>query len=338
MKKIFFSGLFIALTAISHSQCLQTFTALSNGGGGTATFPGFGSPADNYYQAPDVSYQISGQVQVSFTSPLPNGTSAPAILTVNQSNPNSVAYAYKFAFASISSDRKSAVYNFYSKANNQNLPNGAQVLFAISIQYLGQEDPNTCLGVLNAPPPITLPVRFSSFNASRTSDTKVSITWTTATEQNSKGFYVQKNVNGEWKDVAFVFSQTENGNSTSALTYSFNDNNTDKGISQYRIQQVDMDGKVSYSDIRAIRNEAITSKVTVYPNPTTNGKLNVVFEDNNGLRDVIVNDMQGKLIKSFKNIANNILVIDKLSAGFYTIKITNRTTNASLVQKVMVKS
>jgi hypothetical protein len=66
--------------------------------------------------------------------------------------------------------------------------------------------------------------------------------------------------------------------------------------------------------------------------------LNVVFDDNNSLRDIIVNDMQGKIVKSFKGIANNILVIDKLSAGFYTIQITNRTTNASSVQKIVVKS
>jgi hypothetical protein len=336
MKKIFFSGLCIALAVLSHSQCLQTFTALSNGGGGTATFPGFGNPGDNYYQVPDANYTISGQVQVSFTSPLPGGTSAPAILSVNQTSPGSVAYTYKFAVASISGDRKSAIYDFYSNKQNQNLPNGAQVLYSISIQYLGQ-NANTCLEVVNAKPPIILPVHFSSFSVSRTNDTKVSITWTTASEQNSKGFYVQRNVNGEWKDVAFVFSQTENGNSTSSLAYSFNDMNTDKGISQYRIQQVDLDGKVSYSDIRAIRNEVITSKLTVYPNPSSNGKLNIVFEDSGSLHDVIINDMEGKIVRALKNISNNIVLIEKLSSGFYTVTATNHTTGKSSVQKVVIK-
>jgi hypothetical protein len=337
MKKILLSGLFIALAVLSNSQCLQTFAALSNGGGGNATFPGFGNAGESYYQAPDASYKISGQVQVSFTSALPSGTSAPAILTVNQSSPGIAAYAYKYSVASISADRKSATYNFYSLANNQNLPNGAQVLYTIAIQYLNQTTSTTCLQVLNAPPPQTLPVHFSSLNVNRTNDTRVAITWTTASEQNSKGFYVQKNVAGEWKDVAFVFSQTDDGNSTSALNYSFNDKNTDKGISQYRIQQVDLDGKVSYSDIRAIRNEAVTSKVVVYPNPSTDGKINVVFEDNDGLRDVVVNDMQGKIVRSFKGFSNNILAIDRLTTGFYIIKVSNHATNASSVQKVVIK-
>jgi hypothetical protein len=74
----------------------------------------------------------------------------------------------------------------------------------------------------------------------------------------------------------------------------------------------------------------------VYPNPSADGKVNVVFEDNT-VRDIQVNDMQGKVIKSYKGITNNILVIEKLTSGFYTIKITNRNTAASSVEKVVVK-
>ena len=184
---------------------------------------------------------------------------------------------------------------------------------------------------------IPLPVHFKSFNASRTTASNVSITWTTASEQNSKGFNVQKNVGGEWKTIAFVFSQAQGGNSSSDLIYSFRDANNEKGITQYRIQQVDLDGKAKYSDIRAIRGEGTVGKVVVYPNPSVDGKLNVVFEDNSAIRDVQVNDMQGRVVKSYKGITNNILVIEKLTSGFYTIKITNRNTAATAVEKVVVK-
>jgi hypothetical protein len=184
---------------------------------------------------------------------------------------------------------------------------------------------------------IPLPVHFKSFNANRTTSSNVSISWTTASEQNNKGFNVQKNVGGEWKTIAFVFSQTEDGNSTSDLTYSFKDANQEKGITQYRIQQVDLDGNAKYSDIRAIRSEGTAAKIVVYPNPSADGKLNIVFEGNNELRDVQVNDMQGRLVKSYRAITNNILVIERLTSGFYTIKITNRSTAASSVEKVVVK-
>jgi hypothetical protein len=47
--------------------------------------------------------------------------------------------------------------------------------------------------------------------------------------------------------------------------------------------------------------------------------------------------MQGKIIKSYRGITNNTLVIERLTSGFYTIKITNRNTAASSVEKVVVK-
>ncbi len=112
-------------------------------------------------------------------------------------------------------------------------------------------------------------------------------------------------------------------------SYSYKDANNEK--------KVDLDGYAKYSDIRAIRGEGTVAKIVVYPNPSADGKLNVVFEGNNELRDVQVNDMQGRVVKSYKGITNNILVIERLTSGFYTIKITNRNTASSSVDKVVVK-
>lgn len=210
----------------------------------------------------------------------------------------------------------------------------ARAYLSARLEYECMSIERTCFfGIENIP----LPVKFKSFNANRTSASNVTITWTTASEQNSKGFNVQKNVGGEWKTIAFVFSQTEDGNSSTDLSYSFKDANNEKGITQYRIQQVDLDGNAKYSDIRAIRSEGTVAKIVVYPNPSVDGKLSVVFDDNSSVRDVQVNDMQGRVVKSYKEITNNILVIEKLTSGFYTIKITNRNTAATSVEKVVVK-
>jgi len=184
---------------------------------------------------------------------------------------------------------------------------------------------------------IPLPVHFKSFSATRSNSSAVSISWTTASEQNSKGFNVQKNVNGEWKTIAFVSTQAQGGMSTSDLNYSFTDVNNEKGITQYRIQQVDLDGRFGYSNIRAIRGDGVGGKLVVYPNPSVDGKINVVFEDNIGFRDVQVSDMQGRIIRSFKGINNNILVIDRLTSGFYTIRVNNKNNGATSVQKFVVK-
>jgi hypothetical protein len=183
---------------------------------------------------------------------------------------------------------------------------------------------------------IPLPVHFKSFNANRQSS-NVAIIWTTASEQNNKGFNVQRNDGGQWQTVAFVPSQALEGNSVSDINYAYTDINNEKGISQYRIQQVDLDGKFAYTDIRAIRGDGVSGKVVIYPNPTNDGKINIVFDDTKGFSDVQVSDMQGRIIRSFKGVTNNMLMIERLTSGFYTIRITNPVNAASSVHKVVVK-
>jgi hypothetical protein len=184
---------------------------------------------------------------------------------------------------------------------------------------------------------IVTPVTFKAFKADRKSSSSVGVTWTTASEQNNKGFFVQRNDGSGWKNVAFVFSASNNGNSSSDLSYSFNDVNTETAISQYRVQQVDLDGMARYSTIAAVRGLGTSAKLLVYPNPSANGNVNVVFDDNNSVRDVQVSDAAGRTIKQFKSITNNLLLIENLKSGFYTIKVTNRNTAATTVEKVVVK-
>jgi hypothetical protein len=228
---------------------------------------------------------------------------------------------------------------FTSYGGNNYQVSAVQSLYDVIIVAQGTDVINRSLAILKFDPLIecgALSVKFKSFNASRTTASNVAITWTTASEQNSKGFNVQKNVGGEWKTIAFVPSQALGGNSSYDINYSFKDANSEKGITQYRVQQVDLDGKFAYTDIRAIRGEGAVGKIVVYPNPSVDGKVNVVFEDNT-VRDIQVNDMQGKIIRSYRGVTNNILVIERLTSGFYTIKITNRNTAASSVEKVVVK-
>jgi hypothetical protein len=181
-----------------------------------------------------------------------------------------------------------------------------------------------------------LPVRFKSFNANRRNN-NVAVIWETASETNNKGFNVQRNGGGGWETVAFVNSKADGGNSNSILSYSFNDVNTSRGVTQYRVQQVDIDGKSSYSDIRAVRGEGLGSNLLVYPNPSNNGNVNVVFEDQNSTRDVLVRDISGRLVKQYKDVTNNMLVIDNLVNGVYSIQVTDRTTSKSVFEKLIVR-
>lgn len=186
---------------------------------------------------------------------------------------------------------------------------------------------------------IVTPVHFQSFTANRNKERKeqVLLKWETANEQNNRGFNVQRKISGEWKNIAFVFSLADNGNSNTTLAYEYKDLNTTNGVSQYQIQQVDYDGKTGYSEVRSIPGLKQNGVVMIYPNPGVNGKINLLFSQQNGVKDVIVNDMNGRIVKQYRQVTDNNLTIEGLLSGFYTIKITDRSTSVTTVEKVIIK-
>jgi len=185
-----------------------------------------------------------------------------------------------------------------------------------------------------------LPVTFRSFNATRVSRTNVSLKWETATEVNNSGFAVQRNMAsaGAWEVVAFIPTKALNGNSSAPLTYIFDDVNSTRGLSQYRIRQVDIDGHSKYSEIRSVRGYEQNGKIIVYPNPSADGRVNVVFDDNEGTRDVMLMDLSGRMIKQWKGVTGNTLQIDNLGQGMYSLKVINRETGAQNVEKIVVNN
>jgi len=160
----------------------------------------------------------------------------------------------------------------------------------------------------------SLPVSFRSFTANR-NGRNVNLRWETATEQNNRGFYVQRNSGGGWSNVTFVPSKAADGNSNTTLVYEHVDLNTEKVVTQYRLLQVDHDGKSKVSDIRSVRGEAQENRVMIVPNPTNTGSVNIMFDDAKGSRDVLISDMSGRLVKQFRSVAVGNLRVDNLLPG-----------------------
>lgn len=183
-----------------------------------------------------------------------------------------------------------------------------------------------------------LPISLRSFAASRNSST-VNLKWETVTEENSEGFNIQRNLGNGWEKIGFVETRAINGNSSTLLSYTFSDlNNNARGLSQYRLQQVDIDGKFAYSQIRSVRATGQKSETIIYPNPTNDGKINVVFENRDASRNVSLTDLNGRVIKQWKNVLSNTLHIENLLTGFYTLRIINSETGEQIVEKIVVKN
>jgi hypothetical protein len=87
---------------------------------------------------------------------------------------------------------------------------------------------------------VPLPIQLASFKAATLNCKGVSLTWTTASETNNYGFYVQRN----GVDLAFIAGH---GTTLDQHAYSYNDN---PSLGQYRygLKQVDLDGTATLSE------------------------------------------------------------------------------------------
>jgi hypothetical protein len=272
----------------------------------------------------------TGSVTLSFESAVdPNNL--PVIVSVTSLDSNKIVEGVIFGPGTLKNNG-TVSYCYYSGPNNNNNLLGHHGQFRFNIAYYVN-------GILRigCGSQIPLPVNLKSFTALRSSNT-VALKWTSASEYNNLGFEVQRLIGtGTWQTVSFVPTQAAGGNSTSELTYTYNDLNAIKGVSQYRIRQVDIDQRSKFSEIRAVRGIGQISKTIIYPNPSTSGgKLNVIFDDAEGTRDVSLIDMNGRLIKQWKDVTNNNLQIENLTPGFYNLRIMVRETGEQSIEKIVV--
>lgn len=183
---------------------------------------------------------------------------------------------------------------------------------------------------------IILPVSFKAFTATK-GNASTSLKWTTASESNSKGFYVQRFYNGQWTTLGFVATKAENGNSGSELNYTYTDVFNAKGVTQYRIMQIDIDGKAKYSEIRSISNGSQAGNVLVYPNPATvNRNLSIVLANAGSLYDIQIVDAAGRIVKEYNSVRSTQQV-SGLSKGQYLARVIERESGQVSVEKFIMQ-
>ncbi|MFA6059913.1 MAG: T9SS type A sorting domain-containing protein [Taibaiella sp.] len=180
---------------------------------------------------------------------------------------------------------------------------------------------------------IPFPVKLMSFTG-RNNGTTNELNWITATEQNNKGFSIERSEDlKSWHAIGSQLSKAKNGNSSEKLSYSFADNAPKAGVEYYRLKQTDRDGKVTYSTYISVNSNAGVT-VKVYPNPTTE-TINISGVTQGDI--IRVADITGKVVLEQK-AENNLATISlgSLSPNMYFIQVVN---NGNIVhtQKVIKK-
>jgi hypothetical protein len=108
------------------------------------------------------------------------------------------------------------------------------------------------------------PVELVSFTGSA-SGKNVELRWTTATEDNNRGFEIQRSLDKiNFVQIGFINGK---GTTTEKTSYSFVDKNMAGGKLYYRLKQVDFNGTTQYTNTIEINNVLDFTLSQNYPNP-----------------------------------------------------------------------
>lgn len=205
-----------------------------------------------------------------------------------------------------------------------------------SIQWLNPlvtENPsgnvvNSFLNVTNIP----LPVSLLDFKATKL-DNASQLTWKTAYEKNNLGFDIERSADGKtFTKIGYQKSIAQNGNSEGLLDYLFTDNRPLSGINYYRLKQMDIDGKLTYTNVVNVVFGKVQG-IKLYPNPASQ----IINVEATAVTRIELYNIIGQQVKVPVTYGadNNTINTSGLSDGNYTIRVlSGEEVNA---YKIVVK-
>ena len=174
-----------------------------------------------------------------------------------------------------------------------------------------------------------LPVTYTSFNASVNNKT-VLLNWSTSHEFNSNRFEVERSFDkNSFSTLGLVLDAvTTKGEDRN---YMYKDNSIElqgKTVAYYRLKQVDIDGRYTYSSIIAVRLQNFEDvQMTVSPNPFAEKIFVRVNANEASSAQIRVTDLAGKIVMT-KNAdlnkgSNNISIegLSTLGKGMYVAQV-----------------
>lgn len=175
-----------------------------------------------------------------------------------------------------------------------------------------------------------LPVKLVQFSA-EPQLSSVLLKWKTSTEKDNRSFVIERSVDSDsWEAIGEVQGA---GNSQSDIDYDFSDIAPTKGVSYYRLKQIDFNGESEYSTVRSVafhdNGENIQSvTLSLFPNPSA-GKTNLQLKSNKAFSavcQILVYNLRGELVhqQSVSVREDNQFVeldLQCLEAGFYLVEL-----------------
>lgn len=174
---------------------------------------------------------------------------------------------------------------------------------------------------------VVTPLKMMSYELRMMNDKTIENKWQTANEVNVSHFNIQRSINGK---EFITIGKVSSGKSS----YEFIDNKlpitNDKLTLSYRLEVVDKDGKMQYSEVRqlSMRNEQLA--INVFPNPAKD----VITIESKEAKELQIIDYLGRIIIDKKIIFNQptIINVQGFLKGVYVVKMV-MNNNTTLFEK-----
>lgn len=164
-----------------------------------------------------------------------------------------------------------------------------------------------------------LPVKWGDSRAYRKYKTQV-VEWTTEEETNISHFQVERSING--RDWTIVLNKKQPTNATGRHNYSFTDNEYIPGIVNYRVRELDLDGKSAYSVVMMIEADAGFNRIIAYPSPADK-LLYVGNIEKSKLGTITLYSINGEKIREW-NQPKDSYDLSGVQPGIYLLKVNTK--------------
>lgn len=200
------------------------------------------------------------------------------------------------------------------------------------------------IGIAGTP----LPISLASFSAKKYNPNSAKLDWITLSEENAKGFEIERNADGgsTWTSIGFIATQAQRGQSHTTLNYTTYDNSPLYEKNYYRLKMIDLNGKYVYSKVAQLTfDDMIADEVKVYPNPgkAANPGFHVLLTTTyTGNAEIIITNLTGQRILNqkisvTKGVNHFVVNTNQMAVGSYFIQVkTDVVTIGPIVKLVML--
>ena len=149
------------------------------------------------------------------------------------------------------------------------------------------------------------------------------VQWTTYNEQHVDHFELESSLNGSsWKKTG---TNTAATNTNTDHHYTSTDPDISDYRTYYRVKEIDIDGKINYSEIVSVGPVDGKSTLSVYPNPIRGqSQVTIQFNGPQKIQTICLYDEDGKIIEKEKvnNMSSYRLETSGLHPGLFFLQMS----------------